>query len=570
MKNFIGAALIILVIGSAVHAADFADTVYKNGKIYTVNETQPWAEAVAIKDGKFLVVGSNADMERVTGPGTEIVDLANRFVMPGIFDLHTHPFITPWYGSMNLPLQRPDDPDAILTEVKAYAEANPDKQWIIGGQWALGIYPDDSPRKKLLDEIVPDRPVALLDQTGHSMWINSRAMELAGIDASTPTSQLIIIDKDARSGEPTGTVREQAIQKVEQAITQATAEEYVEPIKAVFDMFASYGVTSQQTAEGHRVPLEAMQLMEANGELIQRVFVSWDWKTTLNLAYTVEDIEGQIENRAKFESNLIHPNYVKIFGDGSPGPRTSLLLEPYEGTSDVYGDANMSVEDFAAAFVKFDKMGVGVHIHVLGDGTARRVVDAFEIMKQGNGDTGTRHKVAHNFMTTGSDLERIAQLQDVNMDFSPPAFGPHGAVSASFVPPIGEERYQRSMRVKTALDLGIHVGQGSDWLTLNPTPNPFIAIEGMVTRENVFKSDPDLAGKVNPADAITLDQAIAVATLEGAWVVGAENGLGSIETGKFADMIVLDSNLFDIDPARIDETQVLRTVVGGRVVYERD
>lgn len=229
----------------------------------------------------------------------------------------------------------------------------------------------------------------------------------------------------------------------------------------------------------------------------------------------------------------------------------------------------MSVEEFAAAFFKFDRMGVGVHIHVLGDGTARRAVDAFKEGKQENGDTGTCHKLAHNFMTTASDINRIAELQDVNMDFSPPAFGPHVAVNASFVPPFGEARYQRSMQVKTALDLGVHVGMGSDWLTLNPTPNPFIAIEGMVTRENVFDFDPALAGKVNPGDAISLEQAIAIATLEGAWVVGAENELVSIEAGKFADMIVLDANLFDIDTAAIDETQVLQTVISGAVVFDR-
>jgi len=554
---------------SGMPPADAADIVYTNGRIYTVNEAQPWAEAVAIKGRKFLAVGSNDDMQSLSGADTKIVDLEKRFVMPGILDLHTHPFITPWYGTMNLPLQQPGDPEAILAEVRACAEANPNREWIIGGQWSLGIYPGDSPTRELLDDIVPDRPVALLDQTGHSMWINSRAMELAGIDADTPTSQLIIIDKDPESGEPTGTIREQAIQLVEQAITQATAEEYVEPIRDVFAMFASYGVTTQQTAEGHRIPLEAMQLMEANGELDQRVFVSWDWRTTLNLAYSIEDIEQQIENRSNFESELIRPNYVKVFGDGSPGPQTSLLLEPYEGTADFVGDANMSVEDFAAAFIKFDNMGVGVHIHVLGDGTARRVIDAFELMKEKNGDTGTRHKLAHNFMTTGADLERIARLKDVNMDFSPPAFGPHGAVNAAFVPPIGEKRYQRSMRVKTALDLGIHVGQGSDWLTLNPTPNPFIAIEGMVTRENAFAFDPDLAGQVNPADAVSLEQAIAIATLEGAWVLGAESEIGSIEAGKFADMIILDTNLFEIEQDQIDQTEVLRTIIGGRVVFNQ-
>ncbi len=555
---------------AAVEArSEVADAVYTNGKIYTVDEARPWAEAVAIKDGKFLAVGSNAEVEAITGPGTRLHDLRGRFVMPGILDLHSHPFITPWYGSMNLPLQNSGDADAILAEVSAYAQANPDKDWIIGGQWSLGVFPDDNPGKELLDEIVPDRPVALLDQSGHSMWLHSRALELSGITAETPTSQLIVIQKDPTSGEPTGTISEQAIQLVERVIPQATAEEYATPIEEVFEMYLSYGITAQQTAEGHRGPLDALKLLESQGRLAQRVFVGWDWKTTLNLAYSIEDIEEQIENRAIYASDLVYPNYVKIFGDGSPVSRTSLLLEPYEGESDFHGDANMTTEQFAEAFIKFDKMGVGVHIHSLGDGTSRRVVDAFEIMKRKNGDTGVRHKVAHNFMTTQADLARLARMKDVNVDFSPPAFGPHASVKSGFVPPIGESRYQQSMRVKTALDLGLHVGQGADWLTLNPTPNPFIALEGMVTRQNVFEFDPELDGTVNAAEAVSIEQAIAICTLEGAWVLGAENHLGSIEVGKYADMIVLDQDLFEIEAKKINDTQVLQTILGGKIVYDR-
>ena len=248
MKKLATYAFVVALAWISVGCAqpdEVADTVYTNGRIYTVTDAQPWVEAVAIKDGTFLVVGSNADVEAVTGEATNVVDLDGKFVMPGIFDLHTHPFITPWYGSMNWPIQEPGDADAILADLRAYAEANPDKEWLLGGQWSLGVFPGDNPHKSRLDEIVPDRPVALLDQTGHSMWINSRAMELAGIDADTPTSQLIVIEKDA-NGEPTGTIREQAIQLVERVIPQASAEEYAPAIEEVFDMFASYGVTSQK------------------------------------------------------------------------------------------------------------------------------------------------------------------------------------------------------------------------------------------------------------------------------------------------------------------------------------
>ena len=557
--------------GGGVAPEDAADTVYTNGRIYIVNEAQPWAEAVAIKDGRFLVVGSSADVEAVTGDDTEVVDLEGQFVMPGIFDLHAHPFITPWYGAMNLALQNPGDADALLAEVATYAEANPDKEWIIGGQYSLGVFPDDNPSKDLLDELVPDRPVALLDQTGHSMWINSRAMELAGITAETETNQLIVIEKDA-GGEPTGTVREQALQIVERVIPQASAEEYAGPIEDVFDMFLSYGITAQSPAEGHRGSLDGLQLLESEGRLHQRVFVSWDWKTTLNLAYTLDDIESQIQNRAIYESESIRPNYVKIFADGSPSSSTSALIEPYEesfaGRPDFYGDANMTVDEFADAFKMFDDWGVGVHVHAMGDGTIRRVVDALELMKEANGDSGVRHKVAHNTMVTPDDLRRLAAMEDVNIDLSPPLWYPHAGGRALFQPSLGEERLARIYPVKTALEQeGLHVGQGADWLTANPTPDPFIAIEGLVTRENPF--DPDMPGTLGASEAITLEQAIAMCTIEGAWVLGVENEFGSIETGKFADMIVLDQNLFEIETDDIYGTNVRQTIVGGDVVYER-
>lgn len=565
--------LVLLLLGSCagrqtakITAMPDAELVYTNGRIYTANEGQPWASAVAIKDGRFVVVGSAADVEVVTGESTTVVDLGGRFVMPGVFDLHAHPFITPWYGSMNLVLENPGDAEMILEQVRTYAQAHPDKAWIIGGQWSLGVFPQDSPSKELLDAIVPDRPVALLDQSGHAMWLNSRALELAGIDAATPTNQLIVIDKDPSSGEPTGTVREQAIQKVERVIPQATPEEYADAIASVFDEFASFGITSQQTAEGHRIPLDALKVLESEGRLKQRVFVSWDWMTTLNLAYSVDEIESQIVNRTVYETDLVHPSYVKIFADGSPGSRTSLLLEPYEGETDFVGDTNMTTEEFAEAFIKADEMGVGVHVHALGDGTIRRVVDALEIMKRQRGDSGVRHKIAHNMMITPEDLERLARMKDVNIDFSPPLWYPHAGAIATFVPKIGEARWQKTYSVKTALATGLHVGQGSDWLTANPTPDPFIAIEGLVTRRNPF--DPELTGTVNASEAVSLEQAIAICTLEGAWVLGVEEILGSIEVSKLADMIVLDQNLFEIDADRIADTRVLQTVLGGRLVYE--
>jgi len=570
MKTLSMICLIVLCsLPSTVLAQQAADTVYTNGKIYTVNGQQPWAEAVAIKDGRFIKVGSDEEIAAVTGEDTSTIDLDGMFVIPGILDLHSHPFITPWYGDMNLSLKNPGDPKAILEEVKAYADERPEKEWILAGQWNIGIYPDDAPKKEWLDEVVPNRPAVLLDQSGHNAWLNSKALKLAGITRETTSDHLNVIVKDPRTGEPTGTIRELALQLVERVIPQATAEEYAKPIEEIFDMFLSYGITTQQTAEGHRAPLDALKLLEGRGRLKQRVFVAWDWKTTLNLAYTVEDIEEQIKNRGNYESDLIRPNYVKIFADGSPSARTSLLLQNYLDEPDFFGQANMSTREFADAFIKFDKMGVGLHVHAIGDGTIRRVVDALQMMKDANGDSGVRHKVAHCWMITPPDIQRVAEMQDVNIDFSPHIPYPHPGIVATFPPRIGDRRHSRMFPVRTAIEAGLHVGQGADWLTANPTPNPFPAIEGFITRTN--PDHPEL-GQLNPTEAISLEQAMRICTLEGAWVLGAEDELGSIEEGKFADMIVLDQNLFDLQEAdrldQISKTKVAKSIVGGRVVYD--
>jgi predicted amidohydrolase YtcJ len=548
-----------------------ADTVYTNGKIYTVNEAQPWAEAVAIKDGKFLAVGSVADMDEVTGDSTIVIDLEGKFVMPGVFDLHAHPFITPWYGDMNLQLLGADTKEKMLDAVKEYATANKEKKWIIGGQWLLGVFPGDNPRKEWLDEIVPDRPVALLDQTGHGMWLNSKALELAGITKETETSQLIVIHKDPESGEPTGAINEQTIQLVERVVPQASSEQYSAAISEIFEMFLSYGITAQQTAEGHRVPMDALKALEADDNLNQRVFVSWDWKTTLNLAYTLDDIEDQIKNRSVYASDLIYPNYVKIFADGGPFSATSLLLEPYEtsfvGAEGVYGGANMSEEEFTDAFKMFDDWGVGVHVHAMGDGTLRRVTNALEAMKEANGDSGVHHKVAHNTMLQPEDISRLAAMKDINIDFSPPIWYPHAGATPGLIAAVGAERTNSIYPIRTALEAGLSVGQGSDWLTANPVPDPFISIQSLITRSNPF--DESMPGQLNPSEAITLEQAVYVNTLGGAEVLGVEDKLGSISKSKFADMIVLDQNLFEIDTTSIYGTQVMLTIVGGEVVYDR-
>ncbi len=297
----------------------------------------------------------------------------------------------------------------------------------------------------------------------------------------------------------------------------------------------------------------------------ERVFVSWDWRTTLNLAYSLDDMKSQIEGRESYASDLIYPSYVKIFADGSPMAHTSLLLEPYADQPDNRGGTTMTFEEFRDDFIMFDKMGVGLHVHALGDGTIRRVVDALEAMKEANGNSGVRHKVAHAWMLTTHDIGRLARLKDVNIDFSAQIPYPLPAVEATVKPAVGADRYSKMFPVRTALESGLHVGQGRIGSPHDPRRTRCPASRVCDSHES-GKSRPR---RLNPKEAVTLEQAVAITTLHGAHVLGAEGDLGSIEEGKFADMIVLDRNLFDIEPTDIGDTRVLRTIVGGDIVYSR-
>ena len=559
--------LIAALLLSSCSSEAPADVVFINGSIWTGDLSRPRVEAFAVTDGAITHVGTSDEVQAHVGTSTTVVDLEGGFAMPGIVDLHTHPFITPWWGSMNLKLQTPGDLEAIKRDIRSYAEAHPDKAWVFGGQYDLGVFPDEAPSRLLLDELVPDRPAAILDQSGHSAWLNSKAIEAAGFTSETPTSTTFVVVKDPVTGEPTGTIREQAIQWVERAIPQAAPAEFEPVIENVIDQFLSYGITTQQTAEGNRIHIQALQSLEKEGRLHQRMYVSWDWRTTLNLAFTIEETEQDIIDRKTFASSRIHPDWVKIFADGSPMAHTSLLIEPYVD-QDNRGDANMSTEDFAAAFTMFDSLGVGIHIHTIGDGSIQRVIDAFEIMRERNGTTGTRHKIAHAWMITPEDLDRVAALDGVELDFSPPLWFPFTTVKEQMIAHAGLERYERTFPIKTALEKGITVGQGSDWQTAFPTPNPFIAIEAMVTRRDPFSADGD-APALNEAEAVSIEQALRISTINGAVILGAADEIGSIEVGKRADVILLSADPFAIDAAEIDQISVSAAYLDGERVYQR-
>ena len=547
--------------------SDAADTVYTNGKIYTVNEARPWAEAVAIKDGRFVVVGSNADIAAVIGKATEVVDLAGRMVMPGMIDVHAH-VLGKAMSAAFLDIQSPFDLDAMSEEIKTYAEQHPDLPYIRGEIWGLGVFENDSPRKELLDELVPDRPAYFYSQTAHSAWVNSKALELAGITADTPQTSKIIFDTDPESGEPSGLIREYAMAAMEQALEPVKKEDFAPALQSMLERFVEAGFTSLKNAGAEVAWLEGAMLLEQQGDLVARLFPSWFYKSHLS-GMSDDEMKEVFPRWEDYKTDLIYPRYVKMFFDGSPDSYSSLMYEDYVERPGFKGSTHFPVDVFVQEFSDINALGLGLIVHVFGDAAGGELVNAFIKVRETNGDNGIPLHYSHSVMTRPEDVERLAKLSDVCMDFSPVLSFPHSTIQDTFVPPIGEERYQSMFNVRSAIATGIPVALASDWpSTLNPSPNGFHDIQAWVTRTDPYKPD---SGALNADQAITLEEAIRGVTLGGAECLGFgwDDKLGSIEVGKFADFIVLDRNLFDTPIAELYQTIVQQTYLNGALVYDQ-
>jgi hypothetical protein len=545
-------------------AGPAADVVYTNGKIYTVNETQPWAEALAIKDGRFIAVGSAAEMEAVTGDATEIVDLDGRFVIPGLVDTHTHPFDSAFQILDQLVLDNPQTPQDIQQQVLAYAKANPDKEWILGLAWPKGMFAGENPHRSILDEVVADTPICLMDQGGHANWCNTKALELTGImdsDFKAPANGIVERDE---AGIPTGTIRETTIGHVKKFTPKASAELYVQAIDYVQDLFLSKGVTAHRTAEGDENDLIALKAKADAGE----IKLHWAVGMNVNFAqstYTIEERMQQIANRGQYASEFVNPNFAKIFLDADVSGYGIWMLEPFPGTDENYGLPVVEVEDVNRWTTELDQQNISVQYHAIGSASIAAVADALELAAEANGGKlNTRHYPDHNGLPTARDIERFARLTGL-VGYAPYFAFEFPSIHASYEEFLGTEALAKLQPARDTIDAGAMIATGTDFSSLPQDPWPLL--EGMVHRRNPWVPESESTPN-NASQTITLEEAIKVYTLWGAHALLAEDNIGSIETGKYADFVVLDRNLLEIPIDDIDSTEVLKTVFSGEVVFE--
>jgi len=392
---------------------------------------------------------------------------------------------------------------------------------------------------------------------------------MAGITKDTPNGGKFVFDVDPESGEPSGTVREYAMGAVEQSLPTTDIARVADSLADVVVKFSKYGHTSIKVAEGERYWMEAATSLESSNGLNARLFPAWHWRTHSSAA-SAEEEANNIGGWEDISSALIYPRYVKIFYDGSPDSYTALLLEDYVDQPGNKGSSHLPKDEVLAAITTFNANGVGVLVHALGDGAAREIVDIFTQVREINGDNGVHLHLSHAMMMKPEDMARQAALTDTCVDFSPALGYPADEIAGSFVPPLGDDRYQQFFNVRAAFEAGLPVGFGSDWASsLIPEPDAFHYMQSWITRADPRGNSLDT---VNSSQAVTLKQAIKGYTMGGAKCLGFgwDEKIGSIEEGKLADFIVLDRNVFEVAIDDLHNTKVDLTVMGGNVVYERD
>jgi len=542
----------------AVAPSPGADAVYTHGRIYTVDAARSWAEAVAVSDGRIVYVGPAAGAQTFIGVDTEVVDLGGRMMLPAFQDSHIHPISGGIrYNACNL--FAASDLAGYRSIIAEYAAANPDAEWILGGGWLMSVFgPGGRPSRTVLDELVADRPVFLTSTDGHSGWANSVALEIAGITKDTPNPVDGIIDKDPETGELIGSLQEGAMSLVRKHIPPTSAAMRQRGLLYTQDMLHRYGITSIQDASANRDSLETYRTLEQAGQLELRVVASLWWERDRGL----EQVDDLVALREEFDNGgLVRPTTVKIMEDGVMENYTAAMLEPYLIPSGSKGIPMVEPELLKKAVTALDAKGFQVHFHTIGDAAVRYAFDAIEEAMIENGRLGHRHHLSHIQMFNPADIPRFKEL-DAIANFQPAWAFADPYVTDLTIPFIGEERARWMYPIKSVLDTGAIVAFGSDWSV--STANPFEQIETAVTRKGA-RGEPYPV--FIPEERIDLESAIVAFTINAAYVNKHEDETGSIEVGKLADLIVLDHNLFEIDPADISDTKVLLTLFGGKPVF---
>jgi predicted amidohydrolase YtcJ len=549
------AGLAGFVFGCAAEKkSEIADLVLYNGKIWTVNPEQPWAEAVAIKQERILKVGATEEIKALKGDRTEEFDLDGSFVLPGFIDSHTH-FLDGGFALSSIQLRGAKSKEAFIVAVEKRAGEIDKGEWILNGDWDQQQFdPPEMPQKEWIDPVSPDNPVFVNRLDGHMALANSCALEIAGITKDTVSPPGGEIVKDPQTGEPTGILKDEAMSLVTDKIPEPSLAEKKKAAEAALRHASEMGVTSIHD-----------MAYSSNFEVYHELFKEGKLKARLRVYFAIgqEDLYAQLEQKKPLENDLLTIGGLKGFVDGSLGSFTALFFEPY---TDDPGKTGILVSDMYPEGImerrirKADKSGLQVAIHAIGDKANHIILDIFERVIADGGPRDRRWRIEHAQHLIPEDFARFGDM-DIIASMQPYHAIDDGRWAEK---KIGKERAKSTYAFKSFLDVGVLLAFGSDW-TVAPL-DPLSGIYAAVTRRTLDGKNPD---GWFPEQKISLEEVIKGYTINGAYTEFAESLKGSIQEGKFADLVVLSQNLFEIPPEAILNTEIMATIFNGEIIYKK-
>jgi predicted amidohydrolase YtcJ len=544
-----------------------ADVVLTNGSVFTATPNATAPTSVAVTDGRITAVGGD-EVRELVGPSTEVVDLAHGLLVPGFQDAHVHP-IEGGLERMRCNLSEVGTREEYLATVRSYADAHPDAEWILGSGWAMAAFPGGTPTARDLDAVVPDRPVYLPNRDHHGAWVNSRTLEIAGIDATTPDPPDGRLERDA-DGRPTGTLHEGAMDLVIRHLPPDTAEELTAGLIEAQGYLHSLGITAWQDAivgvyASINDASDVYAALAADGRLTAKVVGALWWQRDQG----AEQIAGLVEKRARLTAGGFRATSVKVMQDGVCENFTAHMLDPYldqagtpTGNRGIPFVDPLALRDYVTAL---DNEGFQVHVHAIGDAAVRETLDAFAAAREKNGAehfAANRHHIAHLQVIHPDDVPRFAALGvAANLQALWAAYEPQ--MTELTIPFLGDPRSTWQYPFGALARSGAILAMGSDWPV--SSPDPLEAIHVAVNRV-LPEAEGDDRRPFLPDQALDVETALTAYTAGSAWVNHLDASTGTIEVGKTADLAILDRDVRET-PDHVAGATVLATYVDGREVY---
>jgi len=517
-----------------------ADLVLLNGNIITLNPKQPHAQAIAIKHDKILEVSTNKEIKPWTNKNTKIIDLKGKTVTPGFIDTHAH--MTEFGRALTtINLRGVNSIKEIQEKLKEQAQKTPKGRWIFGHGWDQERFQEKRyPTKQDLDRVSPDNPVTLKRVCGHVCVANTKALEIAGVTKETKSPPGGEIDKNPQTGEPTGILRENAMDLIQRVIPKPTEQELMEACVLACRKAVEAGLTSVHWIIDSPTEISVIQKLRAQDKLPLRVYV----------LIPVEFLDDLIKLglHTGFGDSMVKIGCIKILADGSLGARTAALNKPYSDLAETKGMMLYTREELSRLVIKAHKAEFQLAIHAIGDHTVEIVLNALEEVLSKVPRKNHRHRIEHASVLNEKTIRQMKKLDLIA------SVQPHFIVSDFWVTErVGPERARWVYPFETLVKEGVVVAGGSD-CPVEPI-NPLLGIQAAVVRE------------MFPEEGISVDEALRVYTINGAYASFEDDVKGSIEVGKLADLVILSENPLSVELDKIGTIEVKMTVVGGKIVY---